>query len=158
MDNLSTATERRATDPPGGGRTCSIGRSQRGDARVPRWSGIIHSSPRPARWASMVKPEKYSRTTWAAPLSLLEAMVAQQRANIVVLLHGGHFGEPAELPITSAVPSGPSTSTAAPKLVMEGMLEISTAYGIKSVALRYFIRAGADPTGPSARIMILRAT
>jgi UDP-glucose 4-epimerase len=58
------------------------------------------------------------------------------------------YGIPASLPISEAHPQNPVNPYGAGKLMVERMLEdFDRAHGIKSVCLRYFNAAGADPDG-----------
>ena len=58
------------------------------------------------------------------------------------------YGEPIETPITESHPQRPINSYGETKLAIERALpHFERAYGIHSVALRYFNAAGADPDG-----------
>jgi UDP-glucose 4-epimerase len=58
------------------------------------------------------------------------------------------FGNPAETPITESLPKQPINAYGETKLTIERALpHYETAYGIRSIALRYFNAAGADPDG-----------
>jgi len=58
------------------------------------------------------------------------------------------YGEPIEIPISEDHPLNPISPYGRTKLMVEEiMTDFGTAYGLKSVALRYFNAAGADPDG-----------
>ena len=58
------------------------------------------------------------------------------------------FGNPVETPITESHPQRPINTYGETKLAIERALpHFERAYGIRSVALRYFNAAGADPDG-----------
>ena len=69
------------------------------------------------------------------------------------------YGEPIETPIAETHPQRPINSYGETKLAVERALpHFERAYGMQSVALRYFNAAGADPTARSARITRRRFT
>ena len=69
------------------------------------------------------------------------------------------FGEPERAPIDEDHPQRPINAYGETKLAIERALpHFERAYGIRSVALRYFNAAGADRTGSSARITSRRCT
>jgi UDP-glucose 4-epimerase len=58
------------------------------------------------------------------------------------------FGNPVHVPINEQHPGQPINPYGRSKWMVEQMLEdFDTAYGLKSIALRYFNAAGADPEG-----------
>jgi UDP-arabinose 4-epimerase len=58
------------------------------------------------------------------------------------------YGVPDRLPITEDTPQRPINPYGASKLMVERMLaDFDAAHGLRSIALRYFNAAGADPDG-----------
>ena len=58
------------------------------------------------------------------------------------------FGEPDSVPISEETPQHPASVYGTTKLMIEKILrDYDAAYGIRSVALRYFNAAGADESG-----------
>jgi UDP-glucose 4-epimerase len=58
------------------------------------------------------------------------------------------YGEPVETPISEAHPTAPINAYGQTKLAIEHALpHFERAYGIRSIRLRYFNAAGADPEG-----------
>ena len=58
------------------------------------------------------------------------------------------YGEPEQIPISEAAPKQPVNPYGASKLMIERvLLDYARAYGLQSIALRYFNAAGADPDG-----------
>ncbi|MGI6201089.1 MAG: UDP-glucose 4-epimerase GalE [Christensenellales bacterium] len=148
LDNLSTGHREAVTDCPLVEADLFDGAVLNEVMREYSVEGIIHFAASSQVGESMVKPEKYYKNNLGGTLSLLEAMVANNVRNIVFSSTAATFGEPAELPITERCPQRPINVYGRTKLVMEGMLkDFDRAYGIKSVALRYFNAAGADPDG-----------
>ena len=58
------------------------------------------------------------------------------------------YGEPEKIPIEERDPTLPTNPYGRSKLYIENMLaDCETAHGLRSVSLRYFNAAGADPSG-----------
>lgn len=98
--------------------------------------------------ASVRDPAGYYRNNVAGALSVLDAMVAENVRHLVFSSTCAVFGNPAETPITESLPKQPINAYGETKLTIERALpHYETAYGIRSIALRYFNAAGADPDG-----------
>ncbi len=98
--------------------------------------------------ASVRDPAGYYRNNVAGALSVLDAMVADNVRHLVFSSTCAVFGNPAETPITESLPKQPINAYGETKLTIERALpHYETAYGIRSIALRYFNAAGADPDG-----------
>ncbi len=81
-------------------------------------------------------------------LTVLDAMVAERVRAFVFSSTAAVFGNPVETPISEAHPTAPINAYGETKLAIERALpHYETAYGIRSIALRYFNAAGADPDG-----------
>ena len=97
---------------------------------------------------SVKDPAKYYRNNVAATLSLLEVMVKFEVKHFVFSSTAAVFGNPQYSPIDEKHPKEPINPYGQSKLMVEKMLEdFDRAYGLKSVSLRYFNAAGADPEG-----------
>ena len=97
---------------------------------------------------SVADPARYYRNNVVGTLTLLEAMRAAGVDSMVFSSSCATYGAPAVLPITEDTPQQPINPYGASKLMAERMLaDHAAAYGLKSVALRYFNAAGADPDG-----------
>ena len=97
---------------------------------------------------SVAHPVKYYRNNVAGALTVLEAMVAESVPHFVFSSTCATYGEPVETPIVETHPQRPMNSYGESKLAVERALpHFETAYGIHSIALRYFNAAGADPDG-----------
>jgi UDP-glucose-4-epimerase GalE len=91
-------------------------------------------------------PAVYYRNNVAGALSVLEAMVAEKVGVFVFSSTCATYGEPIDTPIVETHPQQPINSYGETKLVVERMLgHFERAYGLRSIALRYFNAAGADP-------------
>lgn len=97
---------------------------------------------------SMVNPSLYYQNNTAATLNLLDVMVAHQVKLFIFSSSATIFGEPHYLPIDEQHPKQPINPYGWSKWMVEQILaDYDRAYGLKSICLRYFNAAGADPEG-----------
>jgi len=97
---------------------------------------------------SVRNPAGYYRNNVAGAMSVLDAMIAENVHHFVFSSTAAVFGNPVETPITESHPTQPINAYGETKLAIERALpHYDTAYGIKSIVLRYFNAAGADPDG-----------
>jgi UDP-glucose-4-epimerase GalE len=97
---------------------------------------------------SVRAPAKYYRNNVVGALTVLEAMAAASVEYFVFSSTCAIYGEPIETPIAETHPQQPINSYGETKLSVERALpHFDRAYGIRSVALRYFNASGADPDG-----------
>ncbi len=111
---------------------------------------------------SMRDPGKYWRNNVAASVSLVEACVEAEVQRFVFSSTAAVYGEGEGRPVTESYPPRPANVYGNTKRAVEMMLaDMCRASGMKSVALRYFNVAGADPAGrlgasPSAEPSLIR--
>jgi UDP-glucose-4-epimerase GalE len=97
---------------------------------------------------SVREPARYYRNNVGGALSVLEAMAAESVEHFVFSSTCAIYGEPIETPIAETHPQHPINAYGETKLAVERALpHFERAHGIRSVALRYFNAAGADPDG-----------
>ncbi len=97
---------------------------------------------------SVSDPAKYYRNNVCSTANLLDAMVQHKVDRFIFSSTAAIFGEPVKVPIDESHPTQPINSYGRSKLMVEQMLaDYDSAYGLKSVCLRYFNAAGADPEG-----------
>ncbi len=97
---------------------------------------------------SVRQPGKYYRNNVANTLGLLDAMVEHGIRNFIFSSTAAVFGEPQYHPIDEAHPKRPINPYGMSKLLVEEVLpDFDRAHGLRSVCLRYFNAAGADPSG-----------
>jgi UDP-glucose-4-epimerase GalE len=97
---------------------------------------------------SVSDPGKYYRNNVLGSLNLLDAARENSVNRIVFSSTCATYGNPIETPITESHPQSPINPYGQSKLMVERMLrDYDFAYGIRSVALRYFNAAGADESG-----------
>ena len=97
---------------------------------------------------SVRDPIGYYRNNVLGALSTLEAMVAEDCRHFVFSSTCAVYGEPVQTPLTETHPTSPVNAYGQTKLAVEQALpHFERAYGVRSVRLRYFNAAGADPDG-----------
>ncbi|HXU82411.1 MAG TPA: UDP-glucose 4-epimerase GalE [Polyangia bacterium] len=97
---------------------------------------------------SVTDPALYYRTNVAGTLSLLEAMRATGVNKIVFSSTCATYGVPRSVPIVEESSQNPINPYGRTKLMVEQVLaDYGAAYDLKSMCLRYFNAAGADPDG-----------
>ncbi|MBE9582041.1 MAG: UDP-glucose 4-epimerase GalE [Proteobacteria bacterium] len=97
---------------------------------------------------SVTEPAKYYRNNVADTISLLEVMVKEKVSNFIFSSSCATYGEPLGIPIEETHPLRPISPYGRTKLMVEQILkDFAVGYGLKSVSLRYFNAAGADPDG-----------
>src|SRR5439155_1170162 len=95
---------------------------------------------------SVREPARYYRNNVVGALSVLDAMAAESVGKFVFSSTCAIYGEPIETPIVETHPQRPINSYGETKLAVERALpHFERAHGTRSVALRYFNAAGADP-------------
>ncbi len=113
-----------------------------------KFDGVIHMASFIQMGESFVNPAKYYRNNVVGFINLLESMVQNKIANIVLSSSAGIYGNPVKVPVEENDPKNPLNPYGETKYIMERMLEdYDTAYGIKFAALRYFNAAGAALDG-----------
>jgi len=97
---------------------------------------------------SVTEPGKYWKNNTSAVLALLEIMREREIKKFIFSSTCATFGEPQRIPLTEDHPQNPISPYGQTKLAVEMILkDFDHAYGLRSVALRYFNAAGADPNG-----------
>lgn len=113
-----------------------------------KFDAVMHFASYIQVGESMREPGKYYRNNFSNTLNLLDAMCASGVKSFIFSSTAAIFGEPAYTPIDEAHPKNPINPYGRTKLMVEQALaDYDRAYGIKSVSLRYFNAAGADPDG-----------
>lgn len=97
---------------------------------------------------SVTAPLKYYQNNVAATLGLLTSMLGHGIDKMIFSSSCATYGEPESLPISEGQSQQPINPYGRTKLMMENILDdLDSANGLKSVCLRYFNAAGADPEG-----------
>jgi UDP-arabinose 4-epimerase len=113
-----------------------------------RPDGILHFAAFAYVGESVERPALYYENNVLGSLSLLEAIRESGPDIIVFSSTCATYGVPTRLPIDEDHPQNPVNPYGVSKLIVERMLrDYGAAYGLRSVSLRYFNAAGADPGG-----------
>jgi UDP-glucose 4-epimerase len=113
-----------------------------------RFDAVFHFASFIQVGESVKEPAKYYANNVVNTLKLLDAMVAHGVGRFVFSSTAAVYGEPAYTPIDEAHPKQPINPYGKTKWMVEQILEdYDRAYGLRSIALRYFNAAGADPEG-----------
>lgn len=97
---------------------------------------------------SVSKPIEYFRNNVTGTLAVLEAMRDAGVQRFVFSSTCAVYGEPETVPIVETLPKQPINPYGETKLAVERMLPfLERAFGLRSIALRYFNAAGAHPDG-----------
>ncbi len=112
------------------------------------FDGVVHFAGSIEAGESMTDPKRFFDNNFVCGLNLLEAMLAHNVKKIVFSSTAAVYGEPEKMPIEETDPKNPTNIYGLTKLMFEQVLDAyDHAYGLKSVALRYFNATGADPSG-----------
>ena len=107
---------------------------------------VIHFAAYAYVGESVEIPGKYYENNVYGTLNLLEAMRAADVRRIVFSSTCATYGIPTKIPIPEDHPQVPINPYGASKMMVERIIDdYEQAYGIRSVVLRYFNAAGADP-------------
>ncbi len=110
------------------------------------YSAVMHFSAKSLVGESMLRPELYYHNNVAGTLNLLEAMVRHGVKALIFSSSASVYGIPEYSPIDELHPKTPINPYGRSKLMVETMLsDFDAAYGLRSVSLRYFNAAGAEP-------------
>ncbi len=111
-----------------------------------RFDAVMHFASFIQVGESVADPAKYYANNVANTLLLLDAMRRHGVGQFIFSSTAAVFGEPAYCPIDEAHPQSPINPYGRSKLMIEQVLaDYARAYGLRSVALRYFNAAGAHP-------------
>lgn len=116
------------------------------DQRHP--SAIMHFAGFAYVGESVDKPLLYYQNNVGGSAALLRAAIDTGVVPIVFSSTCATYGSPESLPITEDHPQRPINPYGFSKLFVERMLaDADKAHGLRSISLRYFNAAGADPDG-----------
>jgi UDP-glucose-4-epimerase GalE len=111
-------------------------------------TAVMHFAAWLAVADSVRDPIGYYRNNVMGALATLEAMAAEECRQFVFSSTCAVYGEPVETPLRESHPTSPINAYGQTKLAVEHALpHFERAYGIRSIRLRYFNAAGADPDG-----------
>ena len=109
---------------------------------------VIHFAALSLVGESTAQPARYWENNVGGTLNLLNAMREAAVPNLVFSSTCAVYGEPSKVPLDETLPRQPINPYGATKHACERMMEdFDAAHGLRSVRLRYFNAAGADPGG-----------
>lgn len=113
-----------------------------------QFSAVMHFASFIQVGESVQNPGKYYQNNLAKTITLLNAMIQHQVNNFIFSSSAAVYGSPHYTPIDEKHPLQPINPYGRSKLMVEQILaDYATAYGLKSISLRYFNAAGADLKG-----------
>lgn len=111
-------------------------------------AAVMHFAAHAQVGESMVNPEKYYTNNVAQTIALLAFLIRRKACHFIFSSSCATYGESIEVPITEDHPQVPINPYGRSKWMVEQILgDFSRAHGLRSIALRYFNAAGADPEG-----------
>jgi len=112
------------------------------------FAAAIHFAAYISVGESVREPGKYFRNNFGNTLNLLDGLREAGVGQIVFSSTAAVYGDPLEVPIPEGHRLQPVSPYGDSKLMMERAIAwYEQAYGLRSVVLRYFNAAGADPDG-----------
>ena len=97
---------------------------------------------------SVEHPDRYYHNNVVGSFNLIKLCAENGVKNFVFSSTCSIYGNPAKIPISEDQPSMPINPYANTKLMIETLLkDFEVSSGLKSISLRYFNAAGADPSG-----------
>jgi UDP-glucose 4-epimerase len=111
-------------------------------------NAVMHFGAYASVGDSVKDPAKYYENNIAKGLVILRAMLDNNVKHMIFSSSAATYGEPQILPIPENHPQKTTNPYGETKLMYERILQdYDHAFGLKSVSLRYFNAAGADPDG-----------
>jgi UDP-glucose-4-epimerase GalE len=111
-------------------------------------AAVVHFAAWLSVGDSVRDPLGYYRNNVIGTLGTLEAMAAERCRHFVFSSTCAVYGEPVETPLRESHPTAPINAYGQTKLAVEHALpHLERAGGLRSIRLRYFNAAGADPDG-----------
>jgi len=111
-----------------------------------KFDSVMHFASYIEVGESVSDPSKYYINNFSNTLNLLDAMVAHGVNNFIFSSTAAIFGEPEYSPIDEKHVRAAVNPYGESKLMVENALKAyEKAYGLRSICLRYFNAAGADP-------------
>jgi UDP-glucose 4-epimerase len=112
--------------------------------REHRIETVLHCAARSLVGQSMQDPGLYFTENVVGGIALLDALREADVDRIVFSCTAAVYGEPDRVPVRERAPTQPVNPYGASKLAFESAMGWYSAYGLRSVSLRYFNVAGAS--------------
>lgn len=109
---------------------------------------VVHFAAYKAVGESVEKPIEYYRNNLGSTIGLVDAMVSHGVERLVFSSSCTVYGQPEEMPVTEAAPTGAESPYGWTKYMSEQILvDAALALPLDVVLLRYFNPVGAHPSG-----------
>lgn len=109
---------------------------------------VMHFAAKSIVPESVRDPHQYYTTNLAGTMNVLAAMRKASCKQLIFSSTAAVYGIPKSVPITESTPPAPISAYGRTKLFMEQMIaDYASAYGLRTISLRYFNAAGAHPDG-----------
>jgi len=113
-----------------------------------QFDAVMHFSAKSLVGESVIYPALYYANNVVGTMNLLEAMRDHGVSRFIFSSSASIFGNPLQERIDESHPQAPINPYGETKVMVEHILrDYHAAYGLRSVSLRYFNAAGADPSG-----------
>ena len=110
------------------------------------YDAVMHFSAKSLVGESVSHPDRYYLNNVVGTVNLLNALIHHRIDKFIFSSSAAVFGNPEYTPIDELHPTRPINPYGKTKLIVENILaDYDHAYGLRSVSLRYFNAAGADP-------------
>jgi len=111
-------------------------------------TAVMHFSSFIEVGESVNNPQKYYYNNVVNTMNLLKVMLEHDVKKFIFSSTCATYGIPQKIPLTETHPQNPINPYGRTKLMVERILkDYDSAYGLKSVILRYFNASGADESG-----------
>lgn len=111
-------------------------------------TAVLHFAAYALVGESVSEPLKYYQNNFAKPLVLLEAMKQHGCGQFIFSSTCATYGNPQFMPMDETHPQNPINPYGASKLMFErALLDSESAWGLRTVILRYFNASGCSPDG-----------
>ena len=109
---------------------------------------VIHFAAHKAVGESVEQPLEYYRNNLGSTISLAHAMAVHGVTSLVFSSSCTVYGQPDEIPVTEAAPTGAESPYGWTKYMSEQILrDVAANSGLNAALLRYFNPVGAHPSG-----------
>jgi UDP-arabinose 4-epimerase len=111
-------------------------------------AAVMHFAALASVGESVTDPQSYYDNNVVGSLSLLRTMLEAGCLKLIFSSSCAIYGQPSKQPIHETTRPAPVNPYGHSKLMVENILaDYGRAYGLRSIALRYFNASGADPDG-----------
>jgi len=111
-----------------------------------QYDAVVHVAGESQSSESVSNPAKYFRRNVIGGITLFSTMAKYGVSKLVFSSSASVYGDPSVMPISEETEVNPKSPYAESKLFLERALAwFDKAYGLRSISLRYFNAAGADP-------------